>query len=84
MPTLRDLIRTSADHRQISGPAIHILAQLALPPNSYCALQVSRHDRPHLSGITMLRKIFQVPSGCFCQTVRYFSTSFLPSNVASA
>jgi hypothetical protein len=36
-------------------------------------------------GITMLRKIFQLPSGCLCQTVRYFSTRFFPlSNVASA
>jgi hypothetical protein len=44
-----------------------------------------RRALPHLSGITMLRKIFHVPSGCFCQAVRYFSTSFLPlTNVASA
>jgi hypothetical protein len=45
----------------------------------------SAGPRPHFSGITMFRKIFQLSSACSCHTVRYFSTICLPpSNVASA
>src|SRR5580658_3650599 len=37
------------------------------------------------SGIAILRKIFQLPSGCFCHTVRYLSTTVVPPpKVASA
>ena len=35
-------------------------------------------SRIHLFGITKLRKIFQLPSGCFCQTVRYRSMMLFP------
>ena len=47
--------------------------------------RVATGQWPHLSGITKLRKIFQLPSAWFCHTVKYLSTRLLPpSNVASA
>jgi hypothetical protein len=67
--------------------------EMVLKTRLFCGIQnpaaanarVATGQWPHLSGITKLRKIFQLPSAWFCHTVKYLSTRLLPpSNVASA